>query len=360
MDNIVCNLVITEKCNLACKYCYMNNNNTFMSYNIIDKLYENIDYLINCYNGKTFNIDFFGGEPLLNWDIIQYTVNKFKNKKNLKYFTIISNLLLIDQNKINYITDNNIGCSWSFDGLYNSDIRVSKINNSSTLNEYITKLHLIKKLTDTCKCTITSEHILNSGFSLSENFKYMIEDLGIFPDYTLSKDFWPDNAIVKLESQLKELADLYIQYVNNGKIIKFGFFNLILSDIVLAKKTKKRNFSCFAGTNGFCIMSNGDIYPCARYGTNKIDILGNITDIATFKKFEFIDKLNPLNFEKCKKCKMYDWCNTGCQYMQEINNFKPLDSYCKLYKLIFNYAMYIYENLKNNKQWIMNLHYEYR
>ena len=357
MNNIIFNLVVTEKCNLACKYCYMHNNDNYMSANIIDSLYNNSQKLLDLFDGKTFNIDFFGGEPLLNWDIIRYTIDKFKDVDKKTFYCIISNLLLLTDDKVDYMLNNDIGASWSFDGLWNQDTRVD-VNNNSTFDTYIEKLDLIRRVATSCKCTITP-YQMYSDITLVENFRFMQDELGITPDYSISKDNgWTDETVDKFLYQLEEFVDMYIDYCNSGLLITCGFFNLYLADTILYKKTGKRNFSCFAGQNGISIMPNGDIYPCARYGTSCLSKMGNILDTNTIHPFEYQEQLNPVNFDECKKCNMYGWCNSGCQFAQQCNGFKPIKTYCKLYKGIYKKALYVCEKLNNNKEWLRSLHYE--
>ena len=358
MNNIVFNLVVTEKCNLGCKYCYMNNRNNNMSTEVIDALYDNRAKILDLFGGKTYNIDFFGGEPLLNKDIIKYTVNKFSNVDDITFMCIISNMLAINDEFARYIKDNNIGVSWSFDGLWNENIRTIYSTGDSSICDYVEKLDLIKSLTNSCRCTITSFH-MNTDITLSENFRFIMDGLGIIPDYAVSKDFgWTSETVDKFLYQLEEFADLYIDTINTGTMIS-NFFSLYLADTILYKKTQKRDFSCFAGQNGVCIMPNGDIYPCARYGTNCLSCMGNIMHPETIKPFEYKDALNPVKFEECMECEMYGWCNSGCQFAQQCNGFKPIPEYCRLYKGIYKKALYVYNKLRNNSDWIRQLHYEY-
>ena len=355
MDNIIFNLVVTEKCNLNCHYCYMRNNESYMTPDIIDNLFDNYQQLLDILNGKTFHIDFFGGEPLLNWDLIIYTVERFKKLRYNTSFCIISNLLLLDNEKIEYIKNNHIGISWSFDGLWNVDIR-TKINGSSTLDDYLNKLDTIKRVTNGCKCTITP-YQMYSKYSLSDNCRYMVDELNLYPEYGISKDCWTSEAVNIFAEQLDEFADLYIDYVKRGIFLR-NFFTLYLTDTVLSKKTSKRPFVCFAGNNGISIMPNGDIYPCARYGTNHCCSMGNIKTPLKIKSFKYIIENNPLNLEKCKECEMRLWCNSGCQYIQQCNHFTPLENYCKLYKILYKKALYVFESLKDNREWVRRLHYE--
>ena len=101
-------------------------------------------------------------------------------------------------------------------------------------------------------------------------------------------------------------------------------------------------------------MPNGIMYPCARFGTeNRLPIYDSNTNVWHENNYNFLldTKLtNPKTFDKCKECKLYEVCNSGCTYNQIKNGIKgePIDSICKLYFILYNEAIRIYDKLKNN------------
>ena len=140
--------VITEKCNLNCKYCYMNNNNIFMTNDVFKHHYNNnLPYFLNEYNQTKYSLDIFGGEPLLNWKLIEYITEYTKDDKNCT-LRIISNGLLLDEYKVDYIKKNNIKVLISFDGLWNKKLEIYRI-----------KKHLIKELVNEVSVCVTPQNI---------------------------------------------------------------------------------------------------------------------------------------------------------------------------------------------------------
>ena len=345
------NLVITESCCLNCTYCYMNNNPIDMSTNVIDKTIENIPKLLSIFNKRKCDIVYFGGEPLINMNIIKYTHNKVKDLSFINNELIISNLLLLDDDIINYIKSNNINVSWSFDGLWNKTNRLMK-DGSESFDLYMNKLDTIKKITQGCKVMISPSSIN----TMTENLKFFVEELNIYsPDFSLVRDdIWSEEDLLLFEIEIKRLSEQVMNYFRNNINISVGLFTLPILDMIIGKKLGKRPFGCFVGNSGVAVMPNGDIYPCARFGTNKINNYGNILTDINYEQFKNInDKvyLDPRKFEKCKQCKLYNYCNAGCTFSQIENNNQPLDSICKLYHIIYKESINIYNtmNKENNK-----------
>lgn len=111
---------LTGKCNLRCKYCYENKNNTEISFDHIKAL---IDNEIKT-NSNHSVITFYGGEPLLRKDLIYQTVDYIKTKESSTkfYFGMTTNGMLMDDKFIQYIKENNfISIAYSFDG--NKDVQ---------------------------------------------------------------------------------------------------------------------------------------------------------------------------------------------------------------------------------------------
>ena len=111
---------LTGKCNLRCKYCYENKNNTEISFNHIKAL---IDNEIKT-NSNHSVITFYGGEPLLRKDLIYQTVDYIKSREcpTKFYFNMTTNGMLMDAEFIKYIKENNfINIAYSFDG--NKDVQ---------------------------------------------------------------------------------------------------------------------------------------------------------------------------------------------------------------------------------------------
>lgn len=353
MKTFVLQLVITEACNLNCKYCYMKKANTYMTKEILDKIYNQLYTLLYLvYGFEDYSVTYFGGEPLLNWDIIEYGNSLFSKDSKCKNQIVISNGLLLDEYKVKYIKDNHLGFSWSFDGLGNNTNRVD-FENNSTYKAYIDKLSIIKQVSNkSCKVMISPSVVP----IMNDIFNDLIDNLGIeCPDFTIVRDdIWTKNDIQIFKQEVKKLADNFISRFKKGKIVSNGFFVLAIKDSLMYMKHKmKRPFTCYSGTDGIAIMPSGDIYPCARCGSEKLYKLFDNNKLIQSNFNIFNNEYTDLrNMEECKNCSIYNICNTGCKVNQIHNNNNPLNSVCELTKSIYNEAFRIHEELKSCSNWL--------
>ena len=123
MKRFTLEVSVTEKCNLGCPYCYVANKHTFMTKEVFDEGMIKLKDLMRLSGTTEYFISFFGGEPMLNWDLITYAVPKLKADPQCKGLNIISNMTMIDEEKAEYIKKEGIGVSWSFDGMSSNDTR---------------------------------------------------------------------------------------------------------------------------------------------------------------------------------------------------------------------------------------------
>jgi len=349
------NLIVTENCNLRCSYCYMKHPNIKLKIEDIPEIYKSILFLSKLYNKNDDykNIVFFGGEPLLNWEFIKEFHNYAKFDKTMR-FLIISNGLMLDEEKIQYIKTNNIGFSFSFDGIWNDENR-PLASGESSFNEYIKKKEVLKKLVNTSKVMVSPRNIK----TMTENFEFFINEYGFMnPDFSIVRDdIWTDEDVEEFKIQLKRLSSKYKEYLKNGIVCSIGFFNLYFLDIIFNTLYGKRDFGCFAGFNGVALYPNKVFYPCGRFATSGKYPLYDIDNKTLYKEniklFQDHNIINPKKY--CNKdCDIYNVCNGGCLYSQFIVNgeereTKPIENVCKILKIIYNEVINITEEMKDDK-----------
>lgn len=349
--------VVTERCNLACTYCYMNNNPTDMSVGVFTSILNNLDNVLKFYQQDIYHLDFFGGEPLLNWELIKQAVPMLREDQKCKSFGIISNLLELSDDKVDFIHKNKVNVSFSFDGLWNEFNRPLK-NGSSSLKAYENKRDLIKQVSPNgCKAMVSPASL----GTLVDNVNYLVDEWGFtFIDYSLVRDdIWTKEDIEKFRNEIRDLSNLQIEYIKNGKDIIIGFYRLYLLDMFFGKKYGKRPFGCFAGNRGIGIMPNGIAYPCARFGTNReyplYDFINDYFYEENTKIFLKQENINPQTFQACQHCYLYNYCNAGCTYSQMLNSFKPVSSICKLYKILYDECLYIFDEIGTEERFLKYL-----
>jgi len=347
-------VVVTESCNLNCEYCYMVNKNQKMTRKVFDAHYAALPKIMNIYGEKRFTTTLFGGEPLLNWGLIEHILPIVSKDPKCQGITLPTNGLLIQPYMIDTLKKYNVNISLSFDGLWQE-------------NKNDTGLFRFREIRDTlgiktCKVMIPPQS--QRKVNLKQNYEWFVEEFGMMnPDFTLVRDdVWYPLDISVFKFEIKELADQTIEYIKQGIETLPGIFSLYILDTLFGKKYGKRSFGCFAGIHGLGFMPDGKVYPCARFGSKEeYEIFSSTTKSENnmieknYKKFLNKNITDPRTFDKCKQCILYEYCNAGCTYSQ-LKNGGVLDSVCELYKASYEQAFRIVDELKDNKTFkkIMN------
>ena len=297
------------------------------------------------------NISFFGGEPLLNFEVIKHITKRVEALPIRTDLVLISNMTMITEEISDFLFEHNIGVSWSFDGMGSNETRPllpifenknkdGKLYNG-ILDLYEDKKDLILKHTNGCKIMIWAGNM----HQMSENLDFFV-DWGLTGlDYSLVRDdVWTKDDLIAFRGHLRDLADKYIQYTKKGVPLHIGFFDLAIGDNVINFTFGKRDFGCFAGVNGANMTPTGEFYPCARFATKS---LMKIDDEYDFNYWA--EQFRPANYDKCKTCDIQQVCNAGCTFSQVRNDNKPVDSVCELYHMIQEETIRIVHELKDNE-----------
>jgi len=343
---------VTEKCNLGCPYCYVANKPTFMTTETFDNAIPELYDLMKRSGDNQYQVSFFGGEPLLNWDLITHATDFLKKDPKCIGINIISNLTLLDEEKTAYLKEAGVGISWSFDGMSSNETRpllpILENKNPDTgelfdgiLDLYNARKDMIMSLTNGCKVMIWPGNVKD----MTENFEFLYEWGIEHPDFSIVRDdVWTVDDLKLFKVELKRLTDKHIEYLKDGKPSAIGFLRLAILDALFGLVKGKRPFGCFAGTHGGVLMSSGEFYPCARFASKKIM---KMDESFNFQYYQ--DKFNPKKFDKCKSCNLRQVCNAGCSYSQVTNDNKPLDAVCELFHMIQMEANRLVEECKDNR-----------
>jgi len=350
-------LVLTERCNMACKYCYMSNKPQDMTIEIFQRHYdEALPYLLNKYQRRTYHAALFGGEPLLNWKLIEYIIPILKADSRCTAIIAMTNgLEFRKEYKRKYFEENGISFSLSFDGLWNKDTRVLK-DGSSSFELYTTEpLKSYFSGKGGCKVMVAPQNI----DTMVENYKWFVEVYNMYsPDFSLVRDdIWTDSDVEKFDSQAILLADQMIKYINDGIHTSVGLFQLYILDLLFGSIQGKRPFGCFAGCGGAGFMPDGQVYPCARYGSAKMMKIYDSVNQGTDDLVKMMNPslTNPQTFKKCQQCVLYKYCNAGCTFEQtkhlhldkSISGAIPVDNICKLLHILYRESIRIVHELKH-------------
>lgn len=352
-------LHVAHDCNIRCKYCFASQGD-FSGQRLMMPLEVGkraIDFLIdNSGSRRNLEIDFFGGEPLMNFDvvkkIIQYARDQEERTNKRFRFTITTNATLLTEETMRYINKHMDNIVLSIDGMKSTnDLMRPTINGKGTYEIILPK---IKRMVEKRGCR---SHYVRGTFT-KYNLDFAkdvlhLSDLG-FKEISVEPvvaDANKDYAITKedLATIFDEYEKLAIEYLNRRNTEKeFNFFHFIV-DLKQGPCVHKRLSGCGAGNEYVAITPEGDIYPCHQFVGNELFVMGNVIDgIVQAEIREDFKNAHVLNKEKCSDCWAKFYCSGGCHanaynFNRDINI--PYEVGCKMEKKRLECALMIQAHL---------------
>ncbi|QQK07038.1 thioether cross-link-forming SCIFF peptide maturase [Miniphocaeibacter halophilus] len=341
-------LHVVHDCNLKCKYCFASQGDfgghkAYMSSEVGKKA---LDYLVaNSGSRKALEVDFFGGEPLMDFDLVKELVeygNEIAEKNN-KYFrfTITTNGILLDDDKIDYINKHMHNVVLSLDGRreINDEMR-------PTLNDKGSYDIIVPKYQKLIQGRKNKYYYVRGTFTR--------KNLDFSKDVKLFKDLGFDLASVEpvvdadyneyaireedLPTILQEYENLAIDYAKAqvaGDAFKFFHF---MVDLTQGPCVIKRMSGCGAGCEYVAVTPEGDIYPCHQFVGNEKFKMANILDekveLPREMQNEFLN-CHVFSKEECRDCWNKFYCSGGCHanaYNFNGDIMKPYEVGCEMQK----------------------------
>lgn len=316
-------LHIAHDCNLACKYCFAGEgeycgDRSLMSFEVGKQAF---DFLIaNSGTRKNLEVDFFGGEPLMNFEVVKQLVayareqEKIHNK-NFR-FTLTTNGVLLDEEVMDFANKEMYNVVLSLDGRKetNDKMRVSR-NGKGSYDLIVPKFkEMVKRRGDKeyyIRGTYTHYntdftkdilHMADLGFT-----KLAMEPVVASPDapYALKEEDLPT-----LFDQYEKLAAEMVRREKNGK--GFTFFHYMI-DLEGGPCIAKRIAGCGVGTEYVAVTPWGDLYPCHQFVGDENYLLGNVFDGITNEEVRRRFKMcNIYTRPQCNDCFARLYCSGGC------------------------------------------------
>ncbi|MBR2499098.1 MAG: thioether cross-link-forming SCIFF peptide maturase [Clostridia bacterium] len=314
---------IAHTCNLNCSYCFASQGKyhgerAVMSFEVGKRA---LDFLVeNSGTRRNLEVDFFGGEPLMNFEVVKQLVayaRSIEKEKNKNFrFTLTTNGMLIDDEVIEFANKECSNVVLSLDGRkeIHDRFRVD-YNGQGSFDKIVPKFQKLVKARDG-KNYYMRGTFTHANPDFLEDIKVMLDlgfnELSMEPVVCASGDpgeLTPsDLEIVK--EQYERLAELMIEREKEGK--PFTFYHYMI-DLTGGPCIYKRISGCGSGTEYMAVTPWGDLYPCHQFVGEEKFKLGDIYNGVTNKKVqcEFGD-CNVYAREDCKDCWAKLYCSGGC------------------------------------------------
>ena len=317
-------LHIAHTCNLNCSYCFASQgkyhgDRALMSFEVGKQA---LDFLI-AHSGtrKNLEVDFFGGEPLMNFDVVKQLVayaRSIEKEKNKNFrFTLTTNGVDVDDEVIEWANKECYNVVLSLDGRkeVNDRFRVDKLGRGS----YDT---IVPKFQEFVKKRGDRNYYMRGTFThfnpdFTKDLFHMADDLG-FTELSMepvvceptSPSALTEEDLPILYEQYELLAKDMIRREKEGKPITFYHYMI---DLKGGPCIYKRISGCGSGTEYLAVTPWGDFYPCHQFVGNEKFLLGNVDDGIV--KTEICDEFKCCNVyakEKCRNCFAKFYCSGGC------------------------------------------------
>lgn len=348
-------LHLAHACNLRCRYCFagqgrFGGDDELMPAEIGKAA---IDFVIGKSGSrKNLNIDFFGGEPLMNFKVLKELVAYGRRRGSEEgkeiQFTVTTNTLLLNSEISSFLNQEGISAVLSLDGRREVQDKMRPLPCGGGSYEQV--LERIKSFVDSrdglnyiirgtftrCNLDFCADvlHMADLGY------KYLSVEPVVATgeaDYAISEEDLP-----VLFDQYEQLARELLRRREEGRPVDFFHFNI---DLEGGPCLPKRLTGCGAGYEYLAVAPNGDLYPCHQFVGRPSFLLGNVRDGLVNGEIEAaFRKAHVYNMEECANCWAKFYCSGGCHANAELFNgsiYEPYRLGCALMKKRLECALYL-------------------
>jgi len=356
-------LHVAHDCNMRCKYCFASTGDfgtgrKIMSPEVGKKA---IDFLIEASGSRrNLEIDFFGGEPLLNFSTVKeiffYATSRGREcNKNFR-FTITTNALLLNEEHMKFFNENIGNVVLSIDGREQVNDRMrTRVDGSGTYRD------ILPKIKDMAQSRNQENYYVRGTFTrenrdFSEDVLHLADEgfrqISVEP-VVAARDSGYDIREEDIPIICREYEKLAYEYVKrrqegNG----FNFFHFMI-DLEQGPCIAKRLTGCGSGHEYLAVSPEGDLYPCHQFVGMEEFKIGNVNNGIQFENICNIFKNSNVYTKKdCIKCWARFYCSGGCaanafQFNGDISI--PYKVGCELEKKRVECALWIKSQLTESK-----------
>lgn len=316
-------LHIAHDCNLACQYCFAeegeyHGRRALMSLEVGKKA---LDFLVaNSGNRVNLEVDFFGGEPTMNWQVVKDLVlygRSLEKEHNKKFrFTLTTNGVLLNDEIMEFANKEMANIVLSIDGRKEVNDKMRPFRGGQ--GSYDT---IVPKFLKVAESRNQMNYYVRGTFThnnpdFSEDVLHLADlgfkQISVEPVVAKPEDWYAikEEDIPTLKEEYDKLAKEMIRRRKEGR--GFNFFHFMI-DLEGGPCVAKRLSGCGSGTEYLAVTPWGDLYPCHQFVGQEQFLMGNVDEGIVNKDLQNEFKCcNVYAKDKCKKCFAKFYCSGGC------------------------------------------------
>ena len=316
-------LHIAHDCNLACQYCFAeegeyHGRRALMSFEVGKKA---LDFLV-AHSGSRVNleVDFFGGEPLMNWQVVKDLVaygRSLEEPNNKKFrFTLTTNGVLLNDDILEFANQEMSNIVLSIDGRKEVHDKMRPFRGGQGSYDLIVpKFQKVAESRDQMNYYVRgtfTHHNLDFAEDVLHLADLGFQQISVEPVVAAPEDDYAirEEDIPYLKEEYDRLAKAILERRKKGQ--KFNFFHFMI-DLQGGPCVAKRLSGCGSGTEYLAVTPWGDFYPCHQFVGQEKFLMGNVdTGITNTDIQNEFKCCNVYAKEACKKCFAKFYCSGGC------------------------------------------------
>lgn len=322
-------LMVAQDCNLRCKYCFGDGGSYGQERAVMTPEVGKraIDFLIeSCGPRKHCEVDFFGGEPLMNMKTVKAVTEyaRQREKETGKKFklTMTTNGMLLNDENIKWLNDNDFSLVLSLDG--RKEVNDAMRPDAGGHGTYDCIVKNFKKCIASRKggdwdyrgvYTYLRGTYTHNNMDFTKDVLSMVDEgfniLSVEP--VVMKDSplgFTEEDLPRIREEYDRLTEAYMKRHREGRGFWFFHFNMDLSN---GPCVAKRLSGCGAGHEYVAVSENGDLYPCHQFVGREGYKLGDIYEGITNTELpQYFRESHVLNKPKCRDCWARFFCSGGC------------------------------------------------
>lgn len=354
-------LNVAHLCNMKCRYCFASQGDFGQGKSLMpfEVGKQAIDFLLEQSGPvRRLEVDFFGGEPLLNIKVVQQLVEYGERAAAVRdkqiHFTLTTNGLLLDEEINRFILDKQLSVILSMDGRpeihnYNRPLRDGSASYDLLLPRFKSLVEMnppsyyIRGTFTRHNLSFASDyqHLVDLGFD-SISFEPAV---GTGAEFAIQESDLPE-----VLDEYERLAEIIANYYFEGRDVNFFHFNLNLQK---GPCLAKRITGCGAGVEYLAITPEGDIYPCHQLVGEEKFYMGNLANCTINQEIrQKLANSHMINKAECMNCWARNFCGGGCHannYLSQGSLLQPNPVTCAMHRKRVEAGIYLELRKKNSR-----------